>query len=347
MYNNDQAKGLTFWAPNINVFRDPRWGRGQETSGEDPFVAAKYSVAYVRGIQGDSFKGGRIKVNDTHLQTSACCKHFTAYDLDNWNGTTRYIFNAIVNKQDMADTYQPPFQSCVEEGSASGIMCAYNQVNGVPSCADYNLLSNTARQQWGFQGYITSDCDAVAIIHDEQGYAKVPEDAVADVLKAGMDIDCGGYLKTYTNSAVEQKKVSVSEIDRALHNLFSIRMRLGLFDGNPNKLPFGNISADQVCTKKHQSLALEAARNGIVLLKNSGRLLPLPKTKTMSLAVIGPNANATQALFGNYEGLPCKFVSPLQALQGYVNSTMYHQVTHVEISFKARYYFSIANQIST
>ncbi|KAL6984189.1 putative beta-D-xylosidase 7 [Sarracenia purpurea var. burkii] len=184
VYNEGQAKGMTFWAPNINVYRDPRWGRGQETPGEDPLVAGKYAVSFVRGIQGDNFEGGGQRQG--HLQASACCKHFTAYDLDNWKGINRFGFNAIVTKQDMADTYQPPFQSCVQKGRASGIMCAYNQVNGVPNCADYNLLSKTARGQWGFQGYITSDCDAVSIIHDNQGYAKSPEDAVSDVLKAGI-----------------------------------------------------------------------------------------------------------------------------------------------------------------
>ncbi|KAL7262657.1 hypothetical protein ACSBR1_000925 [Camellia fascicularis] len=322
VYNEGQATGMTFWAPNINVFRDPRWGRGQETPGEDPLVAGRYAVSYVRGIQGDSFEGGQLK--DGHLQASACCKHFTAYDLDNWNGTNRFVFNAIVSKQDLADTYQPPFKSCVEEGKASGIMCAYNRVNGIPNCADYDLLSNTARRQWGFQGYITSDCDAVSIMHDNQGYAKSPEDAIVDVLKAGMDVNCGSYLKNYTKSAVEKKKLAISEIDRALHNLFSVRMRLGLFNGNPTNLPYGNIGPNQVCTQDHLNLALEAARNGIVLLKNSGSLLPLSKSKTASLTVIGPNADTTATLLGNYEGPPCKSISPLQALQGYVKKAMYH-----------------------
>ncbi|KAF8404563.1 hypothetical protein HHK36_009450 [Tetracentron sinense] len=216
VYNAGQAAGMTFWAPNINVFRDPRWGRGQETPGEDPLVSGRYAVSYVRGVQGDSFKGGKL---DHHLQASACCKHFTAYDLDNWKGTTRFVFDALVSivllsldlaffngycllkalpflcffgaflsvsLQDLADTYQPPFKSCIQEGRASGIMCAYNRVNGVPSCADFNLLSKTARGKWNFNGYIVSDCDAVSIIHDAEGYAKAPEDAVGDVLKAGI-----------------------------------------------------------------------------------------------------------------------------------------------------------------
>ncbi|KAJ4844262.1 hypothetical protein Tsubulata_041356, partial [Turnera subulata] len=303
-YNGGQASGMTFWAPNINIFRDPRWGRGQETPGEDPLVTGKYAVSYVRGIQGDSFEGGKLP---GHLQASACCKHFTAYDLDNWNGMTRYVFDARVSMQDLADTYQPPFQSCVQQGKATGIMCAYNKVNGVPTCADYNLLSKTVRAQWGFDGYIVSDCDAVSIIHDAQGYAKSPEDAV------------------HSKAAVEQKKLPESEIDRALNNLFSIRMRLGLFDGNPAGLPFGDIGPDQICTQEHQMLALEVARNGIVLLKNSAGILPLSKTKTASLGVMGPNANSASTLLGNYAGNPCKSVTPLHAFRSYIKNTIYFQ----------------------
>ncbi|KAK6938171.1 Glycoside hydrolase family 3 C-terminal domain [Dillenia turbinata] len=323
VYNAGQATGMTFWAPNINIFRDPRWGRGQETPGEDPLVTGKYAISYVRGVQGDSFQGGKLR--DGHLQASACCKHFTAYDLDNWKGIGRFVFDAKVTPQDLADTYQPPFQSCINQARASGIMCAYNRVNGVPNCADYDLLSKTAREIWKFQGYITSDCDAVSIIYEKQEYAKSPEDAVADVLKAGMDLNCGNYLLNHTKSAVQKGKVRVAQIDRALHNLFSMRMRLGLFNGDPTRLPYGKIGPDQVCSEDHQSLALEAARDGIVLLKNSGRLLPLSKIKTPSLAVIGPNANAPQTLLGNYFGPPCKTVTPLEGLQSYVKKTVYHQ----------------------
>ncbi|KAJ6919892.1 hypothetical protein NC651_013740 [Populus alba x Populus x berolinensis] len=282
LYNAGQATGMTFWAPNINIFRDPRWGRGQETPGEDPLMTGKYAVSYVRGLQGDSFKGGEI---NGPLQASACCKHFTAYDLENWNGTSRYVFDAYVTAQDLADTYQPPFKSCVEEGRASGII-------------NFNIRVITIL-------YIASDCDAVSIIHDAQGYAKTPEDAVQ-----------------HTRAAVDQNKLSISEIDRALHNLFSVRMRLGLFNGNPTGQQFGNIGPDQVCSQENQMLALDAARNGIVLLKNSAGLLPLPKSKTMSLAVIGPNANSVQTLLGNYAGPPCKLVTPLQALQSYIKHTI-------------------------
>ncbi|KAL7585206.1 probable beta-D-xylosidase 7 [Lactuca sativa] len=324
MYNVGQAKGLTFWAPNINVLRDPRWGRAQETPGEDPLVVGDYSVSYVRGIQGDSFEGGKMDPNSDHLQASACCKHFVANDLDNWKTANRYNFDANITQQDLADTYLPPFKQCVQQGQASGIMCAYNRVNGVPNCADYNLLTKTARQAWSFNGYIASDCDAVAIMHDVQGYSKLPEDAVASVIKAGMDVNCGSYLKKYTKSAIEMKKLTEAEIDRALENLFTIRMRLGLFNGNPKTGIYGNFGPDDVCSEEHQNLALEAARSGIVLLKNSDRLLPLSKSKTNSIAVIGPNANSTQTLLGNYEGVACKNITILQALEKYVKNTHYH-----------------------
>ncbi|GJQ98702.1 probable beta-D-xylosidase 7 [Tanacetum coccineum] len=325
MYNNGQARGLTFWAPNINILRDPRWGRGQETPGEDPLVVGDYSVSYVRGIQGDSLEGGKIDPNSDHLQASACCKHFIANDLDNWKTANRYNFDANISQQDLADTYLPPFQKCVQQGQASGIMCAYNRVNGLPNCADYNLLTKTARQSWKFKGYIASDCDAVAIMHDVQGYSKLPEDAVASVLKAGMDVNCGSYLKKYTKSAVQMNKITEADIDRALVNLFTIRMRLGLFNGNPKKGLYGNLGPNQVCSKEHQNLALEAARNGIVLLKNSANLLPLSKTKTTSIAVIGPNGNTTETLLGNYEGVSCKNITILQSIKNYVKNTQFYQ----------------------
>ncbi|KAK9665622.1 hypothetical protein RND81_14G124300 [Saponaria officinalis] len=314
MYNVAQGKGLTFWAPNLNIFRDPRWGRGQETPGEDPLLTATYGVSYVRGLQGYTFDGRKTS---EHLQASACCKHFTAHDLDNWHGMTRYMFDAKVTKQDMADTFQPPFESCVKKGQATSIMCAYNRVNGVPSCAHYDFLTGIAREQWNFDGYIVSDCNAVPIIYQQQGYAKTPEDAVAAVLNAGMDVECGSYTPRYSKSALDQKKITEEEIDRALNNLFSIRMRLGLFNGDPSKdTSFGKFGPHQVCSDEHQNLALEAARNGIVLLKNAENLLPWPKNSTYSLAVVGPNANSLEVLLGNYEGFPCKTTTILEAVQG-------------------------------
>ncbi|KAJ1696208.1 hypothetical protein LUZ63_004720 [Rhynchospora breviuscula] len=321
LYNAGQAEGLTFWSPNINIFRDPRWGRGQETPGEDPLTTSIYAASYVKGLQGSPYQGG---YTPQVLQASACCKHFTAYDLENWEGIVRDSFNAEVSAQDLEDTFQPPFKSCIEEGHASGIMCSYNQVNGVPNCANYTLLTQTARGRWKFNGYITSDCDAVADIYEAQNYTKTPEDAVAYTIKAGMDLNCGNYVQNYARNAIQQGKLTEADLDRALQNLFSVRMWLGLFDGNPNRYPpYGSIRSDQVCSQDHQNLALQAALDGIVLLKNTESVLPLLKSQVSSLAVIGPNANNFTVLLGNYAGPPCKITTPLMGLQSYAKDTRY------------------------
>ncbi|KAA8546645.1 hypothetical protein F0562_003124 [Nyssa sinensis] len=333
MYNVGQA-GLTFWAPNINIFRDPRWGRGQETPGEDPMVASAFAIEFVRGFQGQNwrFDGGnrygfgekRVLRGDggsDGLMLSACCKHFTAYDLESWGMFSRYNFNAVVTEQDLEDTYQPPFRSCIQQGKASCLMCSYNEVNGIPACAQQDLLQKV-RAEWGLKGYITSDCDAVATVFEFQNYTKNPEDAVADVLKSGVDINCGTYFLRHTQSAIEQGKVQEKDIDRALFNLFSVQLRLGLFDGDPKKGPFGKLGPKDVCTSEHKTLALEAARQGIVLLKNDKKFLPLKKNSISSLAVVGPMANETK-LGGGYTGVPCKPESLLDGIQAYVKKTSY------------------------
>lgn len=327
MYNVGLA-GLTYWSPNINIFRDPRWGRGQETPGEDPLLSTEYAVAYVAGLQGQEYDEdsrnagivGKRKSTENALKVSACCKHFTAYDLEAWGGYTRYTFDALVTLQDFVDTYQPPFKSCVQDAQATCVMCSYNRVNGVPTCADNHLLSQIARQEWGFKGYITSDCDAVAVVYEYIGYASSPEEAVADCLNAGIDLNCGTYVSNHTAAAIQKRMVNASIVDRALTNLFTIRMRLGLFDGDPKVQPFGLIGPEAVCTDSHRQLALEAARQGLVLLKNEDKALPLLKGHINKLAIIGPNANSsTDALLGNYAGPPCSTVSPLEGLQKYVD----------------------------
>ncbi|KAI3451854.1 hypothetical protein Pfo_008519 [Paulownia fortunei] len=334
MHNVGQA-GLTFWAPNINIFRDPRWGRGQETPGEDPMVASAYAVEYVRAFQGqyhraaagrDRYKYGLQRRvlrddNDDRLMLSACCKHFTAYDLEKWGQFSRYNFNAVVTDQDMADTYQVPFRSCILQGNASCLMCSYNSVNGIPACANHDLLQK-ARTDWNFRGYITSDCDAVATIYEDQKYTKTPEDAVAAALRAGTDINCGTYMSRHMISAIEQGKVLEEDIDRALLNLFSVQFRLGLFDGEPTRNQFRELGPQNVCTSEHRKLALEAARQGIVLLKNEQKFLPLDKHVISSLAIIGPLANSTN-LGGGYTGVPCNPRSILEGLKENVNN-IYH-----------------------
>ncbi|WOL06056.1 putative beta-D-xylosidase 6 [Canna indica] len=318
MYNVGQA-GLTYWAPNINIFRDPRWGRGQETPGEDPLVAAEFSVEYVKGLQGEYDSGDP---DGSSMMLSACCKHYTAYDLDRWGNYTRYIFNAEVTEQDMEDSFQPPFESCVKDGHASCLMCAYNQVNGVPACARGDLLEK-ARKEWGFKGYVTSDCDAVSIIYEDQKYTTSPEDSIADVLKAGMDINCGTYLAQHTESAVRSGKVKEEDIDRALLNLFSVQLRLGVFDGDLAKKQFGHLGPSNLCTREHRVLALESVRQGIVLLKNEKGSLPLKKHQVNSVALIGPAGSDASVYGGDYTGFPCNPTSILEGIQYYVPGTTF------------------------
>lgn len=316
MYNGGHA-GLTYWSPNVNIYRDPRWGRGQETPGEDPNLAGKYAVSYVRGLQEAT--GGRSGY--LHLKVAACCKHFTAYDLDNWHGMDRFHFNAKVSKQDLEDTFDVPFKACVVEGKVASIMCSYNQVNGIPTCVDPILLRNTIRAQWGLNGYIVSDCNAVEVLYNSQHYTATPEDAVAAALKAGLDLDCGSYLARYTGSAIQQGKLSISDVDNALVNTLTVQFRLGMFDGDPTRLPYGNLGPKDVCRPAHQSLALEAARQGIVLLKNDPRRhLPLRPSSLRSVAVIGPNSDATVTMIGNYAGVPCGYITPLQGITRYVRT---------------------------
>ncbi|KAF5195738.1 Beta-d-xylosidase [Thalictrum thalictroides] len=310
MYNVGLA-GLTFWSPNVNIFRDPRWGRGQETPGEDPLLSSKYGAGYVRGLQETDNYPNRLKV-------AACCKHYTAYDVDNWKGIDRYHFNAIVNQQDLDDTYNVPFKSCVIDGNVASVMCSYNQVNGKPTCADPDLLSGVIRGEWKLNGYIVSDCDSVDVLYSSQHYTKTPEEAAAISIKAGLDLDCGTFLSQHTEAAVEGGLVKVSDIDRAITNNFATLMRLGFFEGDPTKQPYGKLGPKDVCTPEHQELAREAARQGIVLLKNTAGSLPLSPKAIKSLAVIGPNANVTKTMIGNYEGTPCKYTTPLQGLTAVV-----------------------------
>ncbi|KAG2316852.1 hypothetical protein Bca52824_019974 [Brassica carinata] len=313
MYNVGLA-GLTYWSPNVNIFRDPRWGRGQETPGEDPLLSSKYASGYVKGLQDtDDGDANRLKV-------AACCKHYTAYDVDNWKGVERYNFNAVVNQQDMDDTYQPPFKSCVVDGNVASVMCSYNQVNGKPTCADPDLLAGVIRGEWKLNGYIVSDCDSVDVLYKKQHYTKTPAEAAAISINAGLDLNCGSFLGQHTEDAVKAGLVNEAAINKAISNNFLTLMRLGFFDGNPKKQIYGELGPKDVCTPANQELAAEAARQGIVLLKNTG-CLPLSPKEIKSLAVIGPNANVTKTMIGNYEGTPCKYTTPLQGLAGTVPTT--------------------------
>ncbi|KAF2532374.1 hypothetical protein F2Q70_00032190 [Brassica cretica] len=309
MYNGGVA-GLTYWSPNVNILRDPRWGRGQETPGEDPVVAGKYAASYVRGLQGNG-AGNRLKV-------AACCKHYTAYDLDNWNGVDRFHFNAKVSKQDLEDTYNVPFKSCVYEGKVASVMCSYNQVNGKPTCADENLLKNTIRGQWRLNGYIVSDCDSVDVFFNQQHYTTTPEEAAAASIKAGLDLDCGPFLAIFTEGAVKKGLLTEYDVNLALANTITVQMRLGMFDGNLG--PYASLGPRDVCTLAHRHLALEAAHQGIVLLKNSGRSLPLSPRRHRTVAVIGPNSDVTETMIGNYAGKACTYTTPLQGISRYART---------------------------
>ncbi|CAA2997226.1 beta-D-xylosidase 1-like [Olea europaea var. sylvestris] len=309
MYNGGVA-GLTYWSPNVNIFRDPRWGRGQETPGEDPALASRYATSYVRGLQGTG-PGNRLKV-------AACCKHYTAYDLDIWNGVDRFHFDARVSKQDLEDTYNVPFKACVMEGRVASVMCSYNEVNGKPTCADPSLLRGTIRGQWHLNGYIVSDCDSVEVLFKHQRYTDTPEDAVAASIKAGLDLDCGPYLAIYTNAAVRSGKLTEADVNAALSNLLMVQMRLGMFDGS--RQPYGYLGPRDVCTPAHQQLALEAARQGIVLLQNRGRSLPLSTRRHRIVAVIGPNSDVTVTMRGNYAGVACGYTTPVQGIARYVKT---------------------------
>ncbi|GJN25819.1 hypothetical protein PR202_gb13699 [Eleusine coracana subsp. coracana] len=331
MYNGGQA-GLTFWSPNVNIFRDPRWGRGQETPGEDPAVAARYAAAYVRGLQQP--------YNHNRLKLAACCKHFTAYDLDSWGGTDRFHFNAVVSPQDLEDTFNVPFKACVTQGRAASVMCSYNQVNGVPTCADAAFLKGTIRTRWGLDGYIVSDCDSVDVFFRDQHYTRTVEDAVAATVKAGLDLDCGPFLAQYTESAVAKGKVADGDVDAALMNTVVVQMRLGMFDGDPARQPFGRLGPADVCTPAHRGLALDAARQSVVLLKNGrgkhgGGVLPLTgkarRRRGTAVAVVGPHAEATVAMVGNYAGKACAYVTPLQGIAKYA-AAVDHQAGCVDVA---------------
>ncbi|XP_006858943.2 beta-xylosidase/alpha-L-arabinofuranosidase 1 [Amborella trichopoda] len=320
--NNLGLAGLTFWSPNINVARDPRWGRIMETPGEDPYTVGRYAVNYVRGLQ--DVEGTTPGTNTTEedlntrpLKVAACCKHYAAYDVDNWQGVDRYHFDARVTERDMLETFVRPFEMCVRDGDVSSVMCSYNRVNGIPTCADPKLLSETIRGEWNLHGYIVSDCDSLEVMHHGHKFLNdTPEDTVAQTLRAGLDLDCGLYFTKYTNSSVSQGKVRQADIDKALNNLYMVLMRLGFFDGSP---VYAGLGKSDVCSDSNIELAAEAAREGIVLLNNSMGGLPLNKLKHKNVVVVGPHGNASNAMIGNYEGYPCRNMTPLIGLSEYAN----------------------------
>ncbi|KAK1290990.1 putative beta-D-xylosidase 5 [Acorus calamus] len=314
MHNLGMA-GLTFWSPNVNVVRDPRWGRILETPGEDPFVVGRYAANYVRGLQDVEGQETTADLNSRPLKVSSCCKHYAAYDVDNWETVARWTFDARVREQDMVETFLRPFEMCIKEGDVSSVMCSYNSVNGIPTCADPKLLKQTVRDDWDLHGYIVSDCDSIEVMHHDRSWLNgVEEDQVSQAMRAGLDLDCGVYYPNFVESSVLKGKMRSSDIDKALKNNYVVLMRLGYFDGMP---AYDSLGTNDVCTADHIALAADAARQGIVLLKNdNNNALPLDPTKYKSIALIGPHANASSVMIGNYAGTPCKIISPLTAFSG-------------------------------
>jgi beta-glucosidase len=299
---HDWFYGLTFWAPNINIFRDPRWGRGQETYGEDPFLTGRLAVAFVRGMQGDDPK---------YLKVVATPKHFAVHSGPE---PLRHHFNVDVTPFDLVDTYLPAFRAAVTDGAAESVMCAYNAIDGLPACASAPLLQEYLKQHWGFDGYVVSDCGAVSDVTTGHKYAPDLMQAAVVSLKAGTDLECGwgeGAPYATLGTAVQQGLVTEAELDAALRRLFTARFRLGMFDP-PESYAYGRIPFSANNAPEHRALALQAAREAMVLLKNDG-VLPLAGGG-QRIAVIGPTAELVQALQGNHNGTPLDPVSPVAAI---------------------------------
>ncbi|KIK68702.1 glycoside hydrolase family 3 protein [Collybiopsis luxurians FD-317 M1] len=311
-FNNFGHAGLSFFTPNINPFKDPRWGRGQETPGEDPFHIGRYTVSLVTGLQGGL--GSELNgANGQYLKIIADCKHYAAYDLENWEGNSRMAFNAIVSTQDLAEFYSPSFQACVRDAEVASIMCSYNSVNGIPSCASVYLMQNITRDHFGLgeNQWITSDCDAVENIFDPHNFTSSLANASALALHAGTDIDCGSTYTDNLQAALNQSLIQESDIVQALVRRYGSLVRLGYFD-SPDVQPYRQLDFSDVNTPSAQQLAYTAAIEGITLLKNDG-ILPLKSKSTVAL--IGPWANATTQMQSNYNGVAPFLISPLAAFQ--------------------------------
>jgi beta-glucosidase len=303
---NDRGryKGLTFWSPNINIFRDPRWGRGQETFGEDPYLTSRIGVAFVKGLQGD---------DPRYWKVVSTPKHFAVHSGPE---PERHGFDAITSERDLQETYLPAFRATVVEGKAAAIMCAYNRTNGEPCCSS-RKLNNILRQVWGFSGHVVSDCGAIDDIYKYHQIVKTEKEASAISVKVGTDLSCGSEYRSLIQ-AVKDGLISEAEIDVSLKRLMTARFRLGMFDP-PEMVPYTRIPISVVNAPAHRELALKTARESIVLLKNENNTLPLKK-EIKTIAVIGPNADAPEVLLGNYNGQPVKSVTPLAGIQEKVES---------------------------
>jgi beta-glucosidase len=308
VFNTAQAKGdyriyrgLTYWTPNINIFRDPRWGRGQETYGEDPYLTATLGKNFVAGLQGD---------DKTYLKAAACAKHFAVHSGPE---SSRHTYNASVSNYDLWDTYLPAFHELVVNANVAGVMCAYNAFEGQPCCGNDIVLTDILRNQWKFTGYVTSDCWAIADFYNHHKTHPDAAHAAADAVIHSTDVDCGNEAFTALTKAVEEGLIKEEQIDISVRRLFEIRIRLGLFD--PVEIsPLNKIDSTALEAPAHKEHALKMARQAVVLLKNDG-ILPLKKETLKKIAIVGPNADNPEVQLGNYNGFPTKIITPLQGLK--------------------------------
>ncbi|MGJ7029675.1 glycoside hydrolase family 3 C-terminal domain-containing protein [Niabella hirudinis] len=296
----DRYKGLTYWTPNINIFRDPRWGRGQETYGEDPYLTGKLGAAFVRGLQGNDPK---------YLLAAACAKHYAVHSGPE---ESRHTDNFNPTPYDLWDTYLPAFRELVVNAKVAGVMCAYNAVYKQPCCGSDLLMSDILRNQWKFTGYVTSDCGGIDDFVKRHKTHKTNSDASADAVMHGTDVECGNNVYRSLVDAVKTGLIAEKQIDVSVKRLFTIRYRLGMFDP-ADKVPYGQLPMSTLEAPGHKAMSLKMARESIVLLKNTG-VLPLSK-KLKRVAVIGPNADNRIALLGNYNGFPTRIVSVLEGIK--------------------------------
>lgn len=302
--DTDIYKGLTFWAPNVNIFRDPRWGRGQETFGEDPYLSGRLGVRYVEGLQGH---------DENYLKAAACAKHMAVHSGPE---EVRHEFDVHVSEQDLRETYLPAFEACVKEAKVEAVMGAYNRLDGVPCCGNRRLLIDILRDEWGFEGHVVSDCGALEDFHLRHHVTSTPADTAAMAMNNGCDLNCGKTF-AFLVQAVREGLVDEARIDEAVVNLFTARMKLGVFDQKGDN-PYDRIPYEVVDSREMQELNEEVARRSIVLLKNENHILPLDKSKIRTIGVIGPNANNRRALVGNYEGTSARYITVLEGIQDYV-----------------------------
>lgn len=299
-------KGLTFWSPNINIFRDPRWGRGHETFGEDPYLTSRMGIGYIKGLQGHDEK---------FLKAAACVKHIAVHSGPEG---IRHSFNAVVGKQDLYETYLAAFKACVQEGHVEAVMGAYNCINGVPCCGNHELLEDILRGEFGFEGHVVSDCGAIWDFHEGHHITDTPMESAAMAMNNGCDLNCGGMYQ-FLKQAVREGLVDEKRLDEALVNLFAARMKLGVLDKREEN-PYDRIPYSVVDSEPMRKLNRDVAAKSVVLLKNENGILPLDKASVKTIGVIGPNANNRKALVGNYEGTASRYWTISEGIQEYAGN---------------------------